>query len=193
MTLHESEKLLKSQSARGCCSCLQSSPFSPAIDLMMHYLSLHTGLFLLRKNKLPPGPGLASQRKYCKHLSHRQNNIQGKGSHKKLQAVWSGAIPRNSDKRKTVRQKEDEQEVEGTKAELPTPNNKTLGNTSPGSNGSEAGAAMLSSNLPHSSIYEHQLPQKRGCLLSINRNHSPVVHLIMRPHTEFSKMRPQHC
>lgn len=104
MTLHESEKLLKSQSARGCCSCLQSSPFSPAIDLMMHYLSLHTGLFLLRKNKLPPGPGLASQRKYCKHLSHRQNNIQGKGSHKKLQAVWSGAIPRNSDKRKTVRQ-----------------------------------------------------------------------------------------
>lgn len=53
-----------------------------------------------------------------------------------------------------------------------------------GDGASQAATPLLSANLPHSSIYKHQLPQKSGCLLSINRNHSPMVHLIMRPHTE---------
>lgn len=59
------------------------------------------------------------------------------------------------------------------------------GNIGEGGDGaSETATPLLSANLPHSSIYKHQLPQKSGCLLSINRNHSPMVHLIMRPHTE---------
>lgn len=47
-----------------------------------------------------------------------------------------------------------------------------------------AAALLLSANLTHSSIYKHQLPEKHCCLLSINRNHSPMAHPIMRPHTE---------
>lgn len=62
---------------------------------------------------------------------------------------------------------------------------KPLENMGEGGDGaSQAATPLLSANLPHSSIYKHQLPKKSGCLLSINRNHSPMVHLIMRPHTE---------
>lgn len=35
--------------------------------------------------------------------------------------------------------------------------------------------------------------KKSGCLLSINRNHSPVVYLIMRPHTELTLDAAHHC
>lgn len=64
-------------------------------------------------------------------------------------------------------------------------NDKPLWNTGEGGDGAKGAAALLlSANLTHSSIYKHQLPQKHCCLLSINRNHSPMVHLIMRPHTE---------
>lgn len=35
--------------------------------------------------------------------------------------------------------------------------------------------------------------KKSGCLLNINRNHSPMVHLIMRPHTELRLDAAHHC
>lgn len=74
------------------------------------------------------------------------------------------------------------------------PNDKPLGNIGEGGDRANGAAApLLSANLPHSSIYKHQLPQKSGCLLSINRNHSPMVHLIMRPHTELRLDAAHHC
>lgn len=36
-------------------------------------------------------------------------------------------------------------------------------------------------------------PQKTVCLLSINRNHSPMEHLIMRPHTELRLRAAHYC
>lgn len=89
----------------------------------------------------------------------------------------------------------EEEEGEGGKVEgLPKQNDKPLGNIVEGGDGANGAAApLLSANLPHSSIYKHQLPQKSGCLLSINRNHSPMVHLIMRPHTELRLDAAHHC
>lgn len=88
--------------------------------------------------------------------------------------------------RKKKGNSEAEQEGEGGEvAGLTAPSDKPLGNMGEGGDGAcEAAAALPAANLPHSSIYKHQLPQKSGCVLSINRNHSPMVHLIMRPHTE---------
>lgn len=105
--------------------------------------------------------------------------------------MWSGAITKNFDRKKSEAEEaeeEDEEEEEeegGEVAGLHMPNDKPLGNIGEGGDGaSEAAALLLGANLPHSSIYKHQLPQKSGCLLSIKRNHSPMAHLIMRPHTE---------
>lgn len=73
-------------------------------------------------------------------------------------------------------------------------NDKPMGNKGEIGDGANGAAApLLSANLPHSSIHKHQLPQKSGCLLSINRNHSPVVYLIMRPHTELTLDAAHHC
>lgn len=63
-----------------------------------------------------------------------------------------------------------------------------------GDRDNQVATPLLGANLPHSLIYKHQLPQKKeekkgGCLLSINRNHSPMVLLIMRPHTELRGWR----
>ena len=92
-------------------------------------------------------------------------------------------------------EEEEEGEELGRKVKgLPTQNDKPLRNIGEGGDGGNgAGAPLLSANLLHSSIYKHQLPQKSGCLLSINRNHSPMVHLIMRPHTEPKLDAAHHC
>lgn len=109
--------------------------------------------------------------------------------------MWSGAITKKCEKKKKKFSEVEEEEGEGGKVEgLPTQNDKPLGNIGEGGDGANGAAApLLSANLPHSSIYKHQLPQKSGCLLSINRNHSPMVHLIMRPHTELRLDAAHHC
>lgn len=102
---------------------------------------------------------------------------------------------KNFDRKKSSEEEEEEVEGEEGKVEgLPTQNDKPVGNIGEGGDGASGAAApLLSANLPHSSIYKHQLPQKSGCLLSINRNHSPMVHLIMRPHTEPRLDAAHHC
>lgn len=135
-------------------------------------------------------------KKYSKHLSDRQNNEQSKGSHKICSLC--GLVPSQKTDRKKSSEAEEvvEGEEKGGKVEgLPTtPNDKPLGNIGESGDGANRAAApLLGANLLHSSIYKHQLPQKSGCLLSINRNHSPMVHLIMRPHTELRLDAAHHC
>lgn len=114
------------------------------------------------QNELLPCPGLTIYGKYSKHLSDRQNNAQPKGSHKNCSLC--GLVP----SRKTLTEKNPARQRvggEGRAEGLPTPNDKPSGRKEDGGDGANGAAAPLfSANLPHSSIYKHQLPQKSGCV-----------------------------
>lgn len=89
--------------------------------------------------------------------------------------MWSGAITKNFDKKKYSEAEEEVEEEEGGKVEgLPTPNDKPLGDIGEGGDGANGAAApLLSANLPHSSIYKHQLPQKKWLLVKYQQKITP--------------------
>lgn len=65
--------------------------------------------------------------------------------------------------------------MEGGKVEgLLPPNDKPLGDIAEGGDGANGAAApLLSANLPHSSIYKHQLPQKKWLLVKYQQKSLP--------------------
>lgn len=131
-------------------------------------------LCLLRRGSRCQVPGLSVDRVYNKHLfSGRRNNIRSKGGHKTYSLC--GLL------RERRRQRKKEDKCSRCRNDK-KPRRKT---GEEGGDGAEGAAALLRcANLTHSSIYKHQLPEKHCCLLSINQNHSPMAHPIMRPHTE---------
>lgn len=86
--------------------------------------------------------------------------------------MWSGAITENFDSEAEEELLEEEEggDVEG----LPTPNDKPLGNIGEGGDGANGAAApLLGANLLHSSIYKHQLPQKKWLLVKYQQKSLP--------------------
>jgi hypothetical protein len=122
-----------------------------------------------------PCPGLTTHQNHSEHLPQTQKNQRPRGSHKTT-LFLCGLMPSHKN---TLDMKK---YLETARWKKPRAKRQPLQKRRPRdigggvvSEGTVPAAPMPAANLPHSSIYKHQLPRRRksSSLLSFNRQHSP--------------------